>query len=238
MDVSSIVNIALPIVFVIVGLALIWFLIELVRTVKSARGLVNDVQERITPTLDHVEKITNDLQPAVAKVDPLVERVSLTVDAANLELMRVDQILEDVNQVTDSVSNASAAIDTVTAAPADLVNAVSSKVRGMLKGGHHASPESAELAAKKAEVRETLAAAKGDTAQEAPAAKPVGEIIDRIAEAAAAQTNVDVDSAETQERKYYTYGAADKPATTSEEAPADDAGTSEKDADGTASHTD
>lgn len=207
MDVSSIVNTVLPIVFVVVGIALIWFLVELVKTVKSARGLVNDVQERIVPTLDHVEKITNDLQPAIAKVDPLVERVSLTVDAANLELMRVDQILEDVNQVTDSVSNASAAIDTVTAAPADLVNAVSSKVRGMLKGGHRASAESAELAAKKTEVREALQTEDEQTASgKSFTDVSMSQVADRIAEAA--DRSIDTGATEPREQKYYTYSEA------------------------------
>lgn len=91
MDFYEILNIALPAVYVVVGAALVWLVIELVATVRKARKTVDDLQKQVEPTLAHVESITAALEPAVAKVDPLVERVSLTVDAANLEIMRVDR---------------------------------------------------------------------------------------------------------------------------------------------------
>ena len=106
MDISEVISIALPIVYVLVGAALIWLVIELVMTVRRTRKTVEEVQKQVEPTLASVERITASLEPVAAKVDPLVERVSLTVDAANLEIMRVDQILEDVNEITDSVSSA------------------------------------------------------------------------------------------------------------------------------------
>ena len=90
------INMILTVVFICVGIALIVFLIELVRTVRSARTTIDNVQKQLEPTLAHVEQITNEIKPAIAKVDPLMDRVSLTIDAANLEMMRVDQILEDV----------------------------------------------------------------------------------------------------------------------------------------------
>lgn len=76
--------------------------------------------------------------------------MSLTVDAANLEIMRVDQILEDVNEITDSVASAVEAVDTVTNAPVELVNNVTSRVRNAFKS-RRASDESVALGQAKAE---------------------------------------------------------------------------------------
>ena len=153
MDFAGIVDIALPVVYVLVGAVLVWFVVELALTIRSTRSTIDDAHKELTPTLQNVEKITaqvgpliahvdalvtdqidplltrvneiaEEAKPAVGRVDPLVERLSLTVDAANLELMRVDQILEDVTQITDSVSKAAGAVDTVTSAPIDLVNSL------------------------------------------------------------------------------------------------------------------
>ncbi len=150
MDSSVLSNIVLPIVIVCAIVALIWLLIETVMTVRKTRNTVEELQKQLTPTLDHVEQLTNDLQPAIKKVDPLVDRISLTVDAANLELMRVDQILEDVGDVTDSVSGATDAISNAASAPAKLVESVSGKVHSLI-GGKHASEESQLLAARQNE---------------------------------------------------------------------------------------
>ena len=146
MDFAGIVDIALPVIYVLVGAVLVWFVVELALTIRSTRSTIDDAHKELTPTLKNVEKITaqvdpliahvdalvtdqidplltrvneiaEEAKPAVGRVDPLVERLSLTVDAANLELMRVDQILEDVTQITDSVSKAAGAVDTVTSAP-------------------------------------------------------------------------------------------------------------------------
>ena len=168
----ELLNIALPIVYALVGVALVWFVIELVLTVRTARKTVKSVKKQIDPTLESVGKITASLEPAVAnvnrlteqlqptiehvgnitaslepvsaKIDPLVDRVSLTVDAANLEIMRVDQILEDVTQITESVSNTLDTVDTVTNAPLELVNSVTDRVRSRLKP-RYASKESERL---------------------------------------------------------------------------------------------
>ena len=158
MDFAGIVDIALPVIYVLVGAVLVWFVVELALTIRSTRSTIDDAHKELTPTLKNVEKITaqvdpliahvdalvtdqidplltrvneiaEEAKPAVGRVDPLVERLSLTVDAANLELMRVDQILEDVTQITDSVSKAAGAVDTVTSAPIDLVNSLTGKLR-------------------------------------------------------------------------------------------------------------
>ena len=172
MDFNEILNIALPIVFLVVGIVLVWFLVELVLTLKSTRRTVDTLQEKLVPTLDHVEQITKDIQPAVTKVDPLLERVSLTVDAANLELMRVDQILEDLGEVSGTVSKATNAVDTVASAPVNLVNSVTSKVRGVLKSSSSSS-ESAKLAEAHAEAQ------LGDGV---PAAEDQAALLDEVEE--------------------------------------------------------
>ncbi len=144
MDITQILNVALPVVYVLVGLALIVFLIALVRFLHTTRTTVVDLKKQIDPTLAHVETITASLEPVVARVDPLVERVSLTVDAANLEIMRVDQILENVADITEGVSSAVDAVDAAANAPIKLVNSASEKVRGVFKA-RKASNESIAL---------------------------------------------------------------------------------------------
>ena len=120
MEFAALVDIALPVVYVLVGAVLVWFVVELALTIRSTRATIDDAHEELVPTLQHVEKITaqveplvgnvntliveqvtplmekanalaEEARPAVGRVDPLMERLSLTVDAANLELMRVDQ---------------------------------------------------------------------------------------------------------------------------------------------------
>jgi len=149
MDFGNILDIALPVVFVLVGIALIWLIIELVMTARKTRETVDGLQKQLEPTLKHVENITASLEPVSAKVDPLVERVSLTVDAANLEIMRVDQILEDVSEVTDTVSSAVNAVDAAANAPLELVNNITGRLRGAFKSPH-ASKESVDLGEQKA----------------------------------------------------------------------------------------
>lgn len=146
MGFEEVLGIILPIVYIVVGAALIWFVIELVMTIRKARSTVNSVQKQLEPTLDTVQKITANIEPVTAKVDPLVERVSLTVDAANLEILRVDQILEDASKITGSISNTLDSVDTVTNAPIEFVNSVTNRVRKVFKR-KDASEESERLGA-------------------------------------------------------------------------------------------
>lgn len=139
----DIINMILPIVYIVVGAALVWFIVELVLTIRRTRSMVDDVQKQIEPTLDNVQQLTEDAKP-------LVERVSLTVDAANLEIMRVDEILQDVNQITGTVTRAVDTVDNVANAPMDLVNSLTRKVRNKL-GGKQASDVSKEMGKAKAE---------------------------------------------------------------------------------------
>lgn len=197
MGFAEVLNIVLPVVYALVGCVLVWFVVELVMTIRVARKTVTEVEEQLKPTLANVEKITTDLEPTmksvkritaqidpvVAKVDPLVDRVSLTVDAANLEIMRVDQILEDVNQITGSITKTMDTVDTVTSAPLELVNTVTSKMRSRFKP-RYASDESVKL---------------GQEAEGAPASNPVRDFVDAGIDAA--ESAVTEQRANIRERK-------------------------------------
>lgn len=220
MDVSEIINIALPIVYTIVGAALIWLLVEVVMTVRKARKTVDEVQKQIEPTLVHVENITAAVEPIVAKVDPLVERVSLTVDAANLEIMRVDQILEDVGEITDSVSSAVNAVDAVASAPMEIVNNVTSRVRNAFQS-RRASDESVALGQEKA--------------ADARAASALDQT-DKDAAKGAADTVSDKDDRAERRRGKHGANISDKQTTTKNEKSA--AGMTDVDASSAAASTD
>lgn len=122
---------------VCVGIALVWFLIELVITIRKTRKKIDEVHSQLTPTIENIEAITTKIQPAIEKVDPLIERVSLTIDAANLELMRADQILENVNSISEDVANATTAVGNIANAPAELVGKASRKIQGLLFGSRN-----------------------------------------------------------------------------------------------------
>lgn len=184
MDIMQILNVALPVVYVLVGLALIWFLIELVQFLKTTRKTMVDLKKQVDPTLAHVETITASLEPVVARVDPLVERVSLTVDAANLEIMRVDQILENVTDITEGVSSAVDAVDTAANAPMKLVNSASEKVRGVFKA-RKASDESIALG-NKSEDKKTQPLPSANSAVASEAKESCGAAASAVAPEAAA----------------------------------------------------
>ncbi len=127
--------VALIIVGIILGLALAFFIFELIITLRKTRTKVDEIHKQLTPTINNIETITNKIQPAVDRIDPLVERVTLTVDAANLELMRADQILENVNTITEGVADATTAVGNIANAPAELLNKAANKIGGIFGGG-------------------------------------------------------------------------------------------------------
>ena len=136
MDVGFISEVILPVVFVIVGIALVWAIVELVLVLRRTRKTVETLETSVKPIIDDVQKVAADakemtasIKPAIDRVDPLVERASLAVDAANLEIMRLDGILENVDAITSSAASATEAVDTVANAPLKIVNAASEKLR-------------------------------------------------------------------------------------------------------------
>lgn len=195
------INMILTVVFICVGIALIVFLIELVRTVRSARTTIDNVQKQLEPMLAHVEQITNEIKPAIAKVDPLMDRVSLTIDAANLEMMRVDQILEDVTAITGTASNAVEAVDNVANAPLELMNNVSSKVRKVLK------PKAASDEAQMLEQQRVAAAKALDELRAAEKETGLTGTTSAQTEGAAPATEA-TDAKSAGENAYFTYEAA------------------------------
>lgn len=144
----EILNTILPIVYIVVGVALVWFVIELALTIRKTRTVVSDVKDQIDPTLENVAQLTDDAKP-------LVERVSLTVDAANLEIMRVDEILQDVSNITDTASKAVTTVDNITNAPLELVNSLTNKVRNKFEP-KSASKESEQMGKSKSDVVEKV----------------------------------------------------------------------------------
>ncbi len=204
MEIGEVMGAVLPIVYVVVGIALVWFVVELVLTVRKTRSTVEDMKKQLDPTLESVQRMTKALEPAVDKVDPLVDRVSLTVDAANLEIMRLDSILEDVGEITDSASNAVGAVETVTNAPVELMNSVTSKVRGAFKT-KRASDESVKLGEAKAAAADAEGAKLESPAQ---ASEPVQ---DQAAAGVASDGVAETEKAPIVEQQqegpaYFTYG--------------------------------
>ena len=150
-----------PAVFAVVGIVLIWLILEFVATLRKLRSTVKTLVKDIEPTLEHVDTLTAQLEPVLAKADPLVDRLSLTVDAANLEIMRLDGILEDVNDITGSLTTAGESIDKVTKTPVRLVSTTVDQVRSVFKSPK-ASEESVRLG--KGETLEfTLPSPEGDS---------------------------------------------------------------------------
>ena len=222
MNPQDIFDLILPIGFGLILLVLVWFIFELILTVRHARATVDDIHTKITPTLEHVEEITASIKPAISKVDPLVERVSLTVDAANLEIMRLDQILEDVNDITDTVSSAVNAVDTAANAPIELVSNVTSRVRKAFRS-KKASSESVALGDKRlaesgredlGETKQTDSdyenlrrERKAEKTQISQAKHAAAEVTRESAAAVneAVKAAIDQDS-ETIQNRYFTYG--------------------------------
>lgn len=206
MDVGFISEVILPVVFVIVGIALVWAIVELVLVLRRTRKTVETLETSVKPIIDDVQKVAADakemtasIKPAIDRVDPLVERASLAVDAANLEIMRLDGILENVDAITSSAASATEAVDTVANAPLKIVNAASEKLREALSG-KKASDESAKLAAAvEAAAPAEFAAIEGD---QAAACAPEAHAPEIAAEKSASEPEPQTAGG------YFTYGAS------------------------------
>ena len=84
MDVGFISEVILPVVFVIVGIALVWAIVELVLVLRRTRKTVETLETSVKPIIDDVQKVAADakemtasIKPAIDRVDPLVERACL-----------------------------------------------------------------------------------------------------------------------------------------------------------------
>ena len=144
MDMVFVQEVIVPIIYAIVGVALIWALVELILFLRRTSKTVSAVEEQVQPILADAQKMTEDLKPAVEKLDPLVDRVSLAVDAANLEIMRIDAILEDVSAMTDTAARTVEAVDSVAQTPMRLATEASAKLRATF-GSKNASDTAVAL---------------------------------------------------------------------------------------------
>ena len=97
MDFEGIVDSALPVVYVLVGAVLVWFVVELALTIRSTRSTIDDAHKELTPTLKNVEKITAQVDPLIAHVDALV------TDQVDPLLTRVNEIAEEVKPAVGRV---------------------------------------------------------------------------------------------------------------------------------------
>ena len=95
MDFAGIVDIALPVIYVLVGAVLVWFVVELALTIRSTRSTIDDAHKELTPTLKNVEKITAQVDPLIAHVDALV------TDQIDPLLTRVNEIAGRLGVVQD-----------------------------------------------------------------------------------------------------------------------------------------
>jgi uncharacterized protein YoxC len=214
-DGSVISGVVLPIVFALVGAALVWLVIELVMTVRKARTTIDNLEKQVTPVIEDAKKMTEDLKPAIERVDPLVESASLTVDAANLEIMRLDTILADVSDVTNTASNAVTAVDNATKTPMRIVSGATEKLREAF-GVKGASDESVALGdAEKPAIGSASGSSEGaqggtaaDTA--APADAEAQAQADASAESQGSDT-ADADEGGSEGQTYFTY-PPEKPA--------------------------
>ncbi len=98
-------------------LVAIFALVETVRTLRSARTLIDDV----------------DL-----KLIPLIEKADVTVDALNAELMRVDGIVTRFEEVSDHVGTTTRAVQGVVNAPVEVIAEAGSRLRRWLRARERA----------------------------------------------------------------------------------------------------
>lgn len=125
----SVINTFLPYIYGVIGIVIIWLIVELAITTHSARKSLRDIKKSVDKVVDDVDQISNEVVPVIKQCEPLLDRVSLTVDAANLEIMRLDEIMSDVSVMTSKGAKAATSLDSVASAPLELVNNVAEKVR-------------------------------------------------------------------------------------------------------------
>lgn len=108
MDAAAILLIVLLVVATAACGFVIWALFELVKTLRSARSLAEDLD---------------------ASLVPLLGKADVTVDAVNAELLRIDEIVTVVEEVTNRVSSTSRTVQEVANAPAEIVGEITGRVR-------------------------------------------------------------------------------------------------------------
>ena len=95
MDFAGIVDIALPVIYVLVGAVLVWFVVELALTIRSTRSPIDAAHKELPPPQKNEEKITAQVDPLIAHVDALV------TDQIDPLLTRVNEIAGRLGVVQD-----------------------------------------------------------------------------------------------------------------------------------------
>ena len=145
----EVVNSILPWLYALIAVSLIWLIVELILMVRRSREAIKEAKKSLDVAVTDMNRITEELMPALKIVDPLMDRVSLSVDAINLEILRVDEIIADLKVMSGAASKATKSIDTITSAPVDLVAGVTKKIRRRF-GPKAASSESLKIGEMKA----------------------------------------------------------------------------------------
>lgn len=122
--------------------------------VRRSRETIKEAKNSLDSAVGDMNRVTNELMPALKKVDPLMDRVSLSVDAINLEILKLDEIVDDVKTMTSTAANASQSINSLTSAPVDFVAEVTDKIRRRF-GPKAASNDSVRIGKMKAQNDET-----------------------------------------------------------------------------------
>ncbi len=146
----EIINNILPWLYGVIGLCLVWLIIELILMVRRSRETIKEAKKSLDSAVGDMNRVTNELMPALKKVDPLMDRVSLSVDAINLEILKLDEIVDDVKTMTSSAANATQSINTIASAPVDFVSGVTDKIRRRF-GPKTASNDSVKIGKLKAQ---------------------------------------------------------------------------------------
>jgi uncharacterized protein YoxC len=108
-EVSEGLVIALIVAALIVcGLAVL-ALVELVKTLRSARSLTDELNR---------------------SVPPLIEKADAAVEVLSLELLRVDTIIGEVEELSARVSHTVGVVQETVNMPANAVNAAGERIRG------------------------------------------------------------------------------------------------------------
>ena len=76
MDAGFISEVILPVVFVIVGIALVWAIVELVLVLRRTRKTVETLETSVKPIIDDVQKVAADAKEMTASIKPAIDRVN------------------------------------------------------------------------------------------------------------------------------------------------------------------
>ena len=104
----TILGIVALIAAIVVCVVAVFALVENVKTMRTAREFFEETSSRL---------------------QPLIEKADVTVDAVNAELLRVDGIVTTLEDVSDRVSGTTSAVHTVVNAPAEVANAMGTRLR-------------------------------------------------------------------------------------------------------------